>query len=122
VKVPKPSFAEVLDLAHGCGAWAALAHPGYYGWPEAELESRLGRLARLGMDGVEVEYPYHTVSPHRFSEADEAALVARLREIATGLGLRVTRGSDAHTIADLDRIYGARAPSPRPYEPRSETE
>jgi hypothetical protein len=68
----------------------------------------IGGLARLrdaGLDGVELEYPYHSNSPRRFGADEEADLLGRVRAAALGLGLRVTRGSDCHTPADFQRVY-----------------
>lgn len=108
VLVPKPSLAQAISLVHGAGGEAVLAHPGYYQKPALAFVPRLTALRALGLDGVEVDYPYHACSPGLFSEADERALVAALREAAGALGLRTTRGSDAHTRADFDRVYGPR--------------
>jgi len=106
VAVPKPVLEAAIRLVHGAGGWAVLAHPGYYERWDGQMASCLGEFRNLGLDGVELEYPYHACSPHRFSTDAEAALMSRLRAAGEPLGLRFTRGSDAHGPEDLDRVYG----------------
>jgi hypothetical protein len=62
-----------------------------------------------GLDGVELDYPYASSSPELFGGEDEGLFVAALRGVGEDLGLRFTRGSDAHGPADLDRVYGPAA-------------
>lgn len=110
VAVPKPALADAIALVHGAGGWTSLAHPGYYqrdGYPVAE---RLPVLRGLGLDAVELHYPYHACSPHQWSAADERAFVGEVGAVAEALGLRTTRGSDSHTPEDFERAYGS-APS-----------
>jgi predicted metal-dependent phosphoesterase TrpH len=106
VVVPKPSLGDAVAMIHAAGGWAALAHPGYYwkdGFPVLE---RLPALQALGLDAVELDYPYRSCSPGLFSEEDERELAASLRAAGEALGLRFTRGSDGHRAADLERVYG----------------
>ena len=63
-------------------------------------------LREWGLDGVEVEYPYHSCSPEAFSPDAARAVVDELRAAADRLGLRMTRGTDCHTPADFARVYG----------------
>lgn len=108
VAVPKPPLAEAIALVHGAGGWTSLAHPGYYqrdGYPVAE---RLPVLRGLGLDGVELHYPYQACSPHQWTAADERAFIAEVGAVAEALGLKTTRGSDSHTPADFERAYGPR--------------
>jgi predicted metal-dependent phosphoesterase TrpH len=110
VAVPKPPFEEAIGLIHGAGGWSCLAHPGYYakdGFPVAE---RLPILRGLGLDGVELEYPYHTCSPHRFSADEERTFVDEVRRVGEAVGLRFTRGTDCHTKNDFERRYAPEAP------------
>ena len=107
LSVPKPPLAEAIALVQGAGGWTALAHPGYYqrdGYPVAE---RLAVLRGMGLDGVELDYPYHACSPHQWSLEQERAFIAEVRASAEALGLRLTRGSDSHTAEDFERAYGA---------------
>lgn len=106
VKVPKPSLAEAIDLVHHAGGWAVLAHPAYYERDGAPVLERLAQLQAAGLDGVEADYPYHACSPNVFSPERELEFAQQLRQAAEPLGLRFTRGSDAHTLEDFRKVYG----------------
>jgi 3',5'-nucleoside bisphosphate phosphatase len=105
VSVPKPPIADVVALIKGAGGQAVLAHPGYYGKGDA-MAAKLGELKGLGLDGVELDYPYFSCSPRQFTAESEQEFVAAIRSAAERHGLRVTRGSDCHTAEDFDRVYG----------------
>jgi predicted metal-dependent phosphoesterase TrpH len=76
----KMSVAKALRLIHAAGGVAVIAHPGL------NHDDRLvGRLARMGFDGIECRHPKH--SP---------AATARYEEMARELGLIATGGSDCH--------------------------
>jgi predicted metal-dependent phosphoesterase TrpH len=107
VVVPKPTFEEGLGMFAEAGGWASLAHPGYYWKDGFPILERLPALREQGLDAVELDYPYRSSSPDLFSERDERELLEALRASGESLGLRFTRGSDAHFLADLDRVYGA---------------
>jgi len=103
VVVPKPSLEDAIAMIHAAGGWTALAHPGYYwkdGFPVLE---RLPALRALGLDAVELDYPYCSSSPALFSPEDERELSVSLQAAGEALGLRFTRGSDAHRAADLEQ-------------------
>lgn len=106
VAVPKPSLAEAIALIGAAGGWSCLAHPGYYQKAGVDVAARLPALRDLGLDGVELDYPYHACSPHLFDREAERAFVAEIGAAAGSLGLRTTRGSDCHTAADFDKVYG----------------
>jgi len=104
--VPKPALPDALAMIHAAGGWAVLGHPGYY-WKDAfPVLERLPALRAEGLDGVELDYPYRSGSPDLFDEADEREFKEALRVAGAALGLRFTQGSDAHSHADLDRVYG----------------
>jgi predicted metal-dependent phosphoesterase TrpH len=109
VRVPKPSLEDAIALVHGAGGVAVLAHPGYYQRAGLPVAERLAVLRGLGLDGVELDYPYHSCSKDQFSLDEERAFVAEIRAAGEALGLRFTRGSDCHTAADFDRVYGPAA-------------
>jgi predicted metal-dependent phosphoesterase TrpH len=111
VKVPKPTLGEAIGLVHGAGGWAVLAHPGYYEKQGVETAARLPELQALGLDGVELDYPYHASSPHQFSSAEERGFISELRVAGERLGLRFTQGSDCHGPADFERLYGPPCPA-----------
>jgi len=106
VTVPKPALADVVRLIHGAGGWASLAHPGYYAKAGVRVAERLSEWAALGLDAVELDYPYHACSPRQFSPEEERAFVAEVRRAGEAAGLRFTRGSDSHAPGDFERVYG----------------
>ena len=52
--------AEAIELAHGSGAVAVLAHPTSLGFAAPELERFVAGLAADGLDGMECEYGRYT--------------------------------------------------------------
>src|SRR5437763_1185946 len=75
------SIAEALEIVHGAGGTASVAHPGANGISRQELKV----LAEAGLDAVEAFHPEH---PPNQAEAFE--------RWATELGMLVTAGSDYH--------------------------
>jgi len=106
IAVPKPKMAEAIGMVHAAGGEAVLAHPGYYWKDGFPILEELTALRALGLDGVELDYPYASNSPELFVDGDAERFTAALRVAGEGLSLRFTRGSDAHTLVDLDRVYG----------------
>ena len=84
-------IGESIDLVHRCGGIAVLAHPGQ----EGSL-ARIAALAALGIDGVEVIHPSHSVEDR-----------ARLLALTSHIGLVPSGGSDSHGSADGIRVVGA---------------
>ena len=86
--VPSASLApgEAIALIHAAGGLAFLAHPGLVRLAPGETaRERLAALKVLGLDGIEVFYPKHTVPQ-----------IDRFQSLARDLGLLVTGGSDVH--------------------------
>ena len=106
VSVPKPDIAEAIDLIHRAGGWAALAHPGYYERDGHLITGHLEALHALGLDAIELAYPYAACSPHVFSAEREQAFIEGLRRAAEPFGYRFTRGSDCHSAGDFQKVYG----------------
>jgi 3',5'-nucleoside bisphosphate phosphatase len=106
VAVPKPGMAEAIGMVHAAGGEAVLAHPGYYWKDGFPIIEQLKALRALGLDGVELDYPYASSSPELFVDGDAERFTAALRAAGDALSLRFTRGSDAHGPADFDRVYG----------------
>jgi 3',5'-nucleoside bisphosphate phosphatase len=77
--------AEAIALAHASGAVAVMAHPTSLGFDGPDMKRFIAGLAEDGLDGLECEYGRYTPD-----------LRAALRELAEGLGLAVTGGSDYH--------------------------
>jgi 3',5'-nucleoside bisphosphate phosphatase len=106
IVVPKPPLSDAIALIKGAGGWTALAHPAYYQEAGRDVAAGLASLARLGLDGLELDYPYARCSPDRFTVQEEARRISVLREAGERAGLRFTRGSDCHTAADFEKVYG----------------
>lgn len=106
VVVPKPPVSDAIALVKGAGGWTALAHPAYYQEVGRDVAAGLASLARLGLDGLELDYPYSRCSPARYNADDEARYIGALRLAGERAGLRFTRGSDCHTAADFENVYG----------------
>jgi predicted metal-dependent phosphoesterase TrpH len=106
VSVPKPGLSEAIALIRAAGGWTCLAHPGYYQRDGLDVAARLPGLRELGLDGVELDYPYHACSPNLFDLEHERAFVSEIGAVASALGLRTTRGSDCHTAVDFEKVYG----------------
>lgn len=90
VDKPRLEVAEAIELAHAAGALAIWAHPGRDGTRE-----RVTRLVALGLDGVEVRHPGHTIG-----DTD------RLAGLAADLGVVPSGGSDWHGAATGYRVLG----------------
>ena len=75
-----PTAEDVIQLIRRAGGIPVLAHPSYY-----TTEELVKKLAAFGLMGVEAYYPEHSRS-----------LITRYVELAKGLGLLVTGGSDFH--------------------------
>lgn len=75
------TISQALDIVHGAGGTASIAHPGANRVTRQELRG----LADLGLDAVEAYHPEH---PPNQAEAFD--------QWATELGLLVTAGSDFH--------------------------
>jgi len=106
VAVPKPSMPDAIAMVHAAGGRAVLAHPGYYWKDGFPILDRLPALLALGLDGAELDYPYASSSPELFVNGDAGRFTEELRARGEALGLSFTRGSDAHSPADFDRVYG----------------
>ena len=76
---------EAIDLIHGAGGVAILAHPNNLKMNEAETEAEIIRLMNLGLDGIEARYNRH--SPEETS---------RYLKLASQLNLATAGGSDFH--------------------------
>ncbi|MGI9860322.1 PHP domain-containing protein [Moorella naiadis] len=86
-RVPPAWAVEIILKARGL---PVLAHPGL-----SQVNDLIPRLVAVGLQGLEVYYPYH-----------DAAVMRHYRQIATAYNLVITGGSDFHgrpgdTHADL---------------------
>lgn len=101
--VEKHAVAPVraVELLAASGGVAVLAHPGLYG---ADASGGLStdvieELAAAGLAGIEADHPDHTAEQR-----------ARFRDLARGLGLEITAGSDYHGEAKQNRLGCAVTP------------
>jgi predicted metal-dependent phosphoesterase TrpH len=81
---------DAIDLIHGAGGIAVLAHPSSGGTRE-----RIEAFVREGIDGVEVRHPSH-------SSED----IARLGALVEHFSLVPSGGSDWHGASDGARVLG----------------
>ena len=81
---------EAIELTHAAGGKAVLAHPGIYARLRS-LEASLCRMIGVGLDGLELYYPY--AAEGRYATDRPIACFA---ELAARLGLFITGGSDYH--------------------------
>src|SRR5215218_3970298 len=88
---------EAVELIHGAGGAAVLAHPSVHAGAEAVPEPVIRAMAAAGLDGLEVDHPDQP-PPDR----------ARWRALAAELGLETTGASDCHGA-----LYGYRLGSER---------
>jgi predicted metal-dependent phosphoesterase TrpH len=82
------SAEEGLQLIHGAGGLAFLAHPGVYALPPRITENMVYKLARAGLDGVEVYYSDHLPTDTAF-----------LQRLVEEYDLLATGGTDFHGYA-----------------------
>jgi 3',5'-nucleoside bisphosphate phosphatase len=83
---------EAVELVHGAGGVAVLAHPSVHAGAAPVPEPVIRALAAAGLDGLEVDHPDQP-------PADRA----RWRALAAELGLETTGASDCHGA-----LYGYR--------------
>lgn len=85
-----------IDLVHGAGGVAVIAHPWGRGREEALPPEVLRSLvAEHGLDGIEVDHQDH-----------DAETRARLRPLAESLGVLITGSSDYHGTGKQDHDLG----------------
>ncbi len=86
-----PEPKEAIDIIHGAGGIAVVAHCGV---TEGCME-QLDKVIALGIDGVEVYYPSH--KPHQ---------IEKLIAIAKEHNLAITGGSDCHGMTRGEPLLG----------------
>jgi predicted metal-dependent phosphoesterase TrpH len=112
--IVKPTSESMIQLIHQSGGIAVLAHPAYYSRDGIslgmkDLHAMIGDLKNMGMDGMEVIYPYCQEGSREFPTPDvEKFAVSMLSEFAKHYELQETTGSDAHQIEQL-RAYHSRS-------------
>ncbi|MDE5896692.1 MAG: PHP domain-containing protein, partial [Clostridia bacterium] len=81
----RPTPEEAIDVVHGCGGIAVLAHPGRICGAGSGREALMEELVARGLDGIECTYTTHTAEETEY-----------FRAYAAKRGLLETGGSDFH--------------------------
>lgn len=103
------TIAQSIEVIHGCGGIAVLAHPGLYEKDSEAVEYAVS----CGIDGIEAFYAYDyspfmkDIKPHT-----SGFLIDRYRIEAEGRGLLVTGGSDFHGKAKEISLGDGGLPGP----------
>jgi predicted metal-dependent phosphoesterase TrpH len=85
---------ECIDIIHGAGGIAILAHPGFYKYDQTKI---LDDFKKLGGDGIETIYDYVSNSVFRgFDEEDNPKLRVQFQQAAKDFGFLESGGSDFH--------------------------
>ena len=104
--IEKPTVERMIALIHAAGGIAVLAHPGYYMKNGLNIHQVVSDLKEMGMDGLEVTYPYHQQGSREFpTPAHEQEAILLLEELAQTYELHQTTGSDAHEIEQLKSFH-----------------
>ena len=104
--IEKPTAAAMLRMIHNSGGIGVLAHPGYYLKNGLDVNQMIHDLKDIGMDGLEVTYPYFQEGSREFPTlAHEREAITILREFANRYELTETTGSDAHQIEQLRSFH-----------------
>ena len=94
-----------VDLVHGAGGVAVIAHPWGRGREQLLPQSVLTELVvEHGLDGIEVDHQDH-----------DAAARAGLRQLADRLGVLATGSSDYHGSGKVDHDLGVNTTDPDTY-------
>ncbi|MFB6307795.1 MAG: PHP domain-containing protein [Haloarculaceae archaeon] len=92
VEMERVPYPEVIETLQSAGAVVSLAHPGRIRADATAVESMVADLAAVGLDAIEVWYPYgdsHSGGYAGLGVEDAAALAERHDLLSTG-------GSDCH--------------------------
>ena len=100
--IEKPTAEAMLKMIHKAGGIGVLAHPGYYLKDGLDVRQMITDLKEMGMDGLEVYYPYFQEGSREFPTLEhEQEAIQLLHEMAIQFELTETTGSDAHEIQQL---------------------
>jgi predicted metal-dependent phosphoesterase TrpH len=94
---------ESIDLLHGAGGLAILAHPNNLNRDAAQTEAEIARMQSLGLDGIEARYNRHTLEDN-----------ARYLALAERHGLLTTGGSDFHGLTVKPDVFLGHVEGDRP--------
>ena len=104
--IEKPTADAMIRLIHRAGGVAMLAHPGYYVKDGYDLPKLVADLKEMGMNGIEVMYPYFQEDSREFPTMDaEREAIKMIRDLATRYDLQESTGSDAHELRQLRAFH-----------------
>lgn len=104
--IEKPDVQGMLRLIHNAQGVAVLAHPGYYLKNGLDVNEMVRDLKDIGMDGIEVIYPYFQEGSREFPTIDhEKEAISIIHDLARQYELQETTGSDAHHIEQLRTFH-----------------
>ena len=94
-----PSLKECLEIIHNAGGISSLAHPGAYGFSEAEMEEFINYAIKSGVKAIELKYNCHTPEQEKI-----------ITKLAKKHNLLLTGGSDFHggkikPQVELGKVY-----------------
>lgn len=92
VPMERLPVAEVVETIHAAGGTASLAHPGRIRASADAVAEMLDELTNLGLDGLEVQYPYGAETSDDYADVD----VATAADLTERFDLIPTGGSDCH--------------------------
>lgn len=104
--IEKPDVQSMLRLIHKAQGVAVLAHPGYYLKNGLDVNEMVRDLKEIGMDGIEVIYPYFQEGSREFPTiAHEKEAISIIHDLARQYELQETTGSDAHHLEQLRTFH-----------------
>jgi 3',5'-nucleoside bisphosphate phosphatase len=104
--IKKPTAEEMIRLIHQADGVAVLAHPAYYWKNGDDLNQMVQDLKDMGMDGIEVTYPYFQENSREFpTMSEEREAITYIRELSQRYSLQESTGSDAHQLDQLRAFH-----------------
>lgn len=104
--IEKPDVQSMLAMIHNAQGVAVLAHPGYYLKNGLDVNQMVRDLKEIGMDGIEVIYPYFQEGSREFPTIDqEKEAISIIHDLARQYELQETTGSDAHHLEQLRTFH-----------------
>lgn len=104
--IEKPTAEAMIRLIHDADGTAVLAHPGYYVKDGYDLQKLVADLKEMGMDGIEVTYPYFQEDSREFPTLEhEKEAVQTIRDLGRKYELTESSGSDAHQLEQLRAFH-----------------
>lgn len=104
--IQKPAAEAMIRMIHDADGTAVLAHPGYYVKDGYDLQKLVADLKEMGMDGIEVVYPYFQEDSREFPTLEhEKHAVEMIHELAHKFELIESTGSDAHQLEQLRAFH-----------------